>query len=42
MTYFQYTYVRPAKLCDGNEIKINIVNMVARIETVKHQYDYGS
>jgi hypothetical protein len=42
MTCFQYKRVRPANLCDGNEIKINIVNIVARIETGKHQYGYGS
>jgi len=39
MISLQYKYVQPANLCDGNEIKINIV---ARIETGKHQYGYGS
>jgi len=42
MICLQYKYVHPANLCDGNEIKINIVNIVSSIETGKHQYGYGS
>jgi len=42
MTCSQHKHVRPVNLYDGNEIKINIVNIVSRIETIKHQYGYGS